>query len=69
MNPLPIEHAKDPDLRHSFAALRRAAVRARDVAAATHTELVIVREGIIELVAPATVDRVHEPRPPYPAKP
>jgi hypothetical protein len=65
MNPLPIEYAKDPDLRHSIVALRRAAARARMIAAATHTELVIVRHGVIEYIAPPMTDRIQEPRSPY----
>ncbi len=44
MNQKPIEQAKDPDLANSFAALRRAAKRARQIAAQTGTA-VIVRHG------------------------
>ena len=54
MNKLPIAQAKDRDLRLSLAALQRAAQRARDVAAATGTALVISRNGVIEHVAPKT---------------
>ncbi len=54
MNKQPIEQAKDRDLRLSLAALQRAAQRARDVAAATGTALVISRNGVIEHVAPKT---------------
>jgi DNA-directed RNA polymerase subunit K/omega len=44
MNPKPIEQAKDPDLASSFNAIRRAAERARQIAAQTGTFLV-VRHG------------------------
>jgi 2-polyprenyl-3-methyl-5-hydroxy-6-metoxy-1,4-benzoquinol methylase len=54
MNKQPIEQAKDRDLRLSLAALQRAAQRARDVAAATGTALVISCNGVIEHVAPKT---------------
>ena len=69
MNRKPIEHAKDPDLRHSLAALRRAAARAREVAAATHTALVVVRNGAVELIDPAPTERIQEHRPSYLQKP
>ena len=52
MNKQPIEQAKDRDLRLSQVALQRAAQRARDVAAATGTTLVISRNGVLEHVAP-----------------
>jgi hypothetical protein len=55
MNKQPIEQAQDRDLRLSLAALQRAAQRARDVAAATGTALVISRNGVIEHVAPKTL--------------
>ena len=48
MNPKPIEEARDPDLANSFAALRRAAQRAREVAAQTGTDLIVWRNGKIE---------------------
>jgi hypothetical protein len=48
MNPKPIEEARDQDLAHSFAALRRAAQRAREVAAQTGTDLIVWRNGKIE---------------------
>ncbi|MBP9174644.1 MAG: hypothetical protein KBF54_08845 [Rhizobiales bacterium] len=40
-----IEEAKDPDLRASAAAMRRAAVAARRTAIQTGTHLVIVKDG------------------------
>ena len=54
MNKLPIAQAKDRDLRLSLAALQRAAQRAREVAAATGTALVISRNGVIEHIVPKT---------------
>jgi len=45
MNRKSIEHAKDPDLRGSSIAIRRAAKRARLVAARTGTQLVVARNG------------------------
>ncbi len=53
MNKLPIEQAKDPDLRLSQVALIRAAQRARDLAAVTGTDLVISRNGVIEHLTPS----------------
>jgi very-short-patch-repair endonuclease len=45
MNPKDIENAKNPDLRGSLDALRRAAAMARQTAIQTGTELVISRDG------------------------
>ena len=52
MNRKSIDHAKDPDLRASLAAMRRAAKRARLVAAKTGTQLVLARNGKYVRVAP-----------------
>jgi len=52
MNPKPIEQAKDPDLRASLAALRRAAQEAREVAVRTGTRLVLVQDGQVVRVRP-----------------
>ena len=54
MNTRPIEEAKDRDIRLSQVALQRAAQRARDLAAATGTALVISRNGVIEHLTPKT---------------
>ena len=43
--PLPIEQARNSDLRGSAAALARAAQRAREVAMRTQTALVVRRDG------------------------
>ena len=48
MNKQPIELARDSDLRLSHAALLRAAQRARELAKATGTTLVVSRNGSIE---------------------
>ena len=45
MNPKPITEAKDPDLRASVAAMRRAAALARETAIRTDTDLVVVKNG------------------------
>lgn len=52
MNKQPIETAHDADLRLSHNALRRAARRARELAARTGTAIVISRNGVIEQVSP-----------------
>ena len=53
MNTNPIETAKDADLRAVPQALARAAQRARELAASTGTQLVVVERGEVKLV-PAT---------------
>jgi hypothetical protein len=52
MNKRPIEEARDADLRLSHVALLRAAERARELAAATGTLLVVSRNGVIEHIDP-----------------
>ena len=49
----PIDRAANADLRNSGIALRRAAQRAREIAAKTGTALVVVRNGVLEHVYPA----------------
>ena len=41
MNRQPIDHVRDPDLRHSLPALRRAAQRARELTRQTGTAIVV----------------------------
>lgn len=66
MNQKPISQAKDSDLRLSMAALERAAIRARELAERTGTELIISRNGVIERIAPGTQgNQLREPSPPY----
>jgi len=49
----PISLARDEDARNALAALERAAIRARQIAAQTQTAIVVVRNGqlIKELVS------------------
>lgn len=54
MNPRSIDTARDPDLRLSYPALLRSAERARQVALQTGTAIVISRNGVVELLDPAT---------------
>lgn len=51
--PRPIDRAANADLRNSAIALRRAAQRAREIAAQTGTALIVVRDGVLEHVYPA----------------
>lgn len=48
-SPRPIEAATNPDLRHSWPALLRAAQRARQLAAQTGTAIVVVRDSVAAL--------------------
>lgn len=52
MNKQPIEKALDPDLRLSVAAMQRAALRAHELARTTGTQIVVSRNGLIELLEP-----------------
>ena len=66
MNRQPIDHVRDPDLRHSLPALRRAAQRARELARQTGTAIVVRHNGVLETVTlpaatPGTASAVHEP--------
>jgi hypothetical protein len=66
MNQKPIQDASDPDLRTSIAALRRAAQRARELAARTGTSIVVSEAGVIRNVTPViAATAVHEPVAPY----
>ncbi len=59
----PIEEARNPLLCSANAALQRAAIRARLIAAQTGTHLVISRDDIVEFVDPRSqslADHVHE---------
>jgi hypothetical protein len=55
MNKRPIAHSTDRDLRLSEVALKRAAQRARELAVATGTALVISRNGVIEHLTPDAI--------------
>lgn len=68
MNTKPIDQANTADLRGSWAALLRAARRARELAAQTGTELVVSRNGVIERIKPqldTTSDHAQETPAPY----
>ena len=52
MNPKLIEHANTPDLALALPALRRARGRAEEIAIATNTALVQVRDGQVIRVRP-----------------
>lgn len=52
MNMRPIEEAKDPDLRLSIVALRRAAQRAREIALSTGTDLIVMEDGELRQISP-----------------
>ncbi|MES2128288.1 MAG: hypothetical protein V4463_13555 [Pseudomonadota bacterium] len=56
MNKQPIEQAFDRDLRLSQVAMQRAAQRARDLANATGTTIVVSHDGVIEHLKPGTRD-------------
>ncbi len=51
MNDNDISNAKDPDLRASLVALRRAAQQARKTAIQTETNLVIVKDGRMQRIS------------------
>ncbi|MGH8534645.1 MAG: hypothetical protein ACREV1_18505 [Gammaproteobacteria bacterium] len=61
MNPKSIEQARDPDLRKSLVALKRAAKRAREAALRTKTRLVIARDGKWVRVSPPRSSHNSEP--------
>ena len=48
----PIENANNADLRGSWLALQRAALRARQIAAQSGTAVVVMRNGVLEHVYP-----------------
>lgn len=57
MKPRDISKARNPDLRTSQAALRRAAQLARETAVRTNTHLVVVRKGKVVKIPPAELRR------------
>jgi hypothetical protein len=57
----PIEQANNADLRGSWPALRRAAERARQIAAQTGTAVVVVRDGTVQHIYPTqTLPPTHD---------
>jgi hypothetical protein len=57
MNTKPLSQAQDEDVRHVLAALQRATVRARQLAAQTQTGIVIMRDGEIIIEQPEALHR------------
>ena len=55
MNTKDISKAKDPDLRSSQAALRRASALARKEAIQTDTDIVVVKDGQLVLIEAKTL--------------
>ena len=51
-NDRPLEESKNVDLRNTRPALERAAVRARELAIRTKTQLIVSRNGVIERLTP-----------------
>jgi hypothetical protein len=51
MNTKDIANAKDPDVRASLGALKRAALLARRTAIQTDTELVIMKNGTLQRIS------------------
>jgi len=71
MNMKSIDQAQDPDLRSSQAAMQRAARRARELAAATGTAVIVSRNGVVERIVSETHsgrDGVRENALPYGTK-
>lgn len=61
--PQPIETARSPGLRGSWLALQRAAVRARQIAVQTGTAVVVVRDGVVQHLYPASAASAQSPAP------
>ena len=64
MSPRPLDSARNADIPASYEALKRAALRAREVARQTGTPLVIGENGEVRLIDPlpeSTTARVNEP--------
>jgi hypothetical protein len=55
MNMKDISKAKDPDLRSSLAALRRASALARTEAIQTGTDIVVVKDGKLVVIEAKTL--------------
>ena len=72
MNKQSIETARDSDLRLSLQAMRRAAQRARELAAHTGTAIVVSHHGVIAQISPSatgSLQYVQEQPTPYGNKP
>lgn len=57
MNPKPLSESRDEDVRNITAAFKRAALRARIVAAQTNTCIVVVRNGKIVKETPVLPEK------------
>jgi hypothetical protein len=51
MNTKDISNTRDPDLRTALAALKRAALLARQTAIQTETELVVMKNGMLQKIS------------------
>jgi hypothetical protein len=60
MTKRPIDTSRDPDLRALPLALARAARRARDVAIATRTNLVVFEQGELRRIQPVELPAAYE---------
>ena len=60
MNQKTLSQDRDEDARQVLAALKRAALRAREIAAQTQTALVFVRDGKLIKEYPSSPDRRQE---------
>lgn len=60
MNKKSIDAAKDEALRGSAAAMKRAATKAREIAEATGTPLVVNRDGKTVLIEPSELNSAQE---------
>ena len=72
MNDLLISQAQDNDLRLSQVALERAALRARELAVQTGTELIVSLHGVIKHIKPEEISssqQLQESPAPYKDRP
>lgn len=67
MNKQSIDQARDDDLRLSQRAMRRAAQRARELAAQTGTAIIISRNGVVEYIVPGPTHVAPQGQEPPPA--
>ncbi len=53
----PLAEARDPDLRNSLQAMRRAAARAREIAVRTGTDILVQEGSVIRRISPDSESR------------
>lgn len=58
MTQRPIEEARNSILRGSYKAMKRAALRAREIAQQTGTTIVVSKNGVIEHVQPRSMQAI-----------